>query len=51
MTALAHNTKLCSHLGLAGAGKVYVAGGHAKVGHLPNKDPLGTSIVDVPDPA
>ena len=28
-----------------------VAGSHAYVGHIPNKDHLGTSIVDISDPA
>ena len=32
-------------------GQVCVAGKHAYVGHIPNKDHLGTSIVDISDPA
>src|SRR5262249_56450179 len=33
-----------------GAGQVTVAGHHAYVGHIPNKDQLGTTIIDVADP-
>lgn len=44
-------TRRISHLDLGGAGQVYVAGDYAYIGHLPNKDRLGTSIVDVSDPA
>ena len=49
--SVTRNTKRISHLDLAGAGQVYVAGDHAYVGHLPNKEGLGTSIIDVSDPA
>ncbi len=38
------------HLDLPGAGQVTIAGSHAFVGHIPNQDRLGTSIVDVSDP-
>lgn len=44
-------TKRIAHLDLAGAGQVYISGDHAYIGHLPNKDGLGTSIVDISDPA
>jgi hypothetical protein len=47
---LAHNIRRIGHLDLAGAGQVCVSGGHAYVGHIPNADQLGTSIVDVSDP-
>jgi hypothetical protein len=47
---LAHNVKRLSHLDLPGAGQVYVAGNYAYTGHLPNKEQLGTSILDVSDP-
>src|SRR5258706_13826100 len=47
---LARNVKRVSHLDLPGAGQVYVAGGFAYVGHITNKQRLGTSIVDVSDP-
>ena len=35
---------------LPGAGQVTVAGRHAYVGHIPNKDRLGTTIIDISDP-
>src|SRR3989344_4366053 len=47
---LAHNVKRLSHLDLPGAGQVYVAGTHAYLGHIPNKQQLGPSIPDVADP-
>ena len=47
---LARNVKRLSRLELPGAGQVYVAGDYAYVGHLPNKERLGTSILDVSDP-
>lgn len=47
---LAHNVKRLSRLELPGAGQVYVAGNHAYIGHIPNKENLGTSILDVSDP-
>ena len=34
----------------ARAGQVTVAGHHAYVGHIPNKQNLGTSIIDIADP-
>jgi hypothetical protein len=49
--ALARNVRRIGHLGLPGAGQVCVSGGHAYVGHIPNASQLGTSIVDVSDPA
>ena len=48
---LARNTKLIGHLDLAGAGQVTVQGTYAYVGHIPNKANLGTTIVDIADPA
>jgi hypothetical protein len=50
VTGLARNVTLLSHLELPGAGQVSVAGGYAYVGHITNKQRLGTSIVDVSDP-
>ncbi|MGH8637208.1 MAG: hypothetical protein ACREUZ_08765, partial [Burkholderiales bacterium] len=47
---LSHNITRLSHLDLPGAGQVYVAGQYAYVGHITNKERLGTSIVDVSDP-
>ncbi len=47
---LARNVTCLAHLDLPGAGQVYVQGNYAYIGHLPNKQNLGTSIVDVTDP-
>ena len=47
---LAKNVKSISRLDLPGAGQVYVAGNYAYVGHITNKEGLGTSILDVSDP-
>ncbi len=47
---LAHNMTRLAHLELPGAGQVYVEGGYAYIGHLTNKDRLGTTILDVSDP-
>src|SRR5436190_1520342 len=48
--ALAHKVRRLAHLDVPGAGQVTVAGHHAYVGHIPNKDRLGTTIIDVADP-
>src|SRR5438046_1209311 len=47
---LARNVTRLSHLDLPGAGQVTVAGDYAYVGHIPNQQRLGTSILDVRDP-
>jgi len=47
---LARNVKRISRLDLPGAGQVYVAAKYAYVGHITNKEGLGTSILDVSDP-
>jgi hypothetical protein len=47
---LARNVTRLSHLDLPGAGQIYVGGDYAYVGHIPNKQQLGTSILDVRDP-
>jgi LVIVD repeat len=49
--ALARNVRRLGHLDLPGAGQVTIAGHFAYVGHIPNKQQLGTSIVDIADPA
>src|SRR5476651_2134522 len=49
--ALSRNVRRLGHLDLPGAGQVTVAGHHAYVGHIPNKQNLGTSIIDIADPA
>jgi len=47
---LARNVKRLSRLELPGAGQVYVAGHYAYIGHIPNKEQLGTTILDVSEP-
>jgi hypothetical protein len=49
--ARARNVRRLGHLDLPGAGQVTVSGHYAYVGHIPNKQNLGTSIVDIADPA
>jgi hypothetical protein len=49
--ASAHRVRRLGHLDLAGAGQVTVSGRYAFVGHIPNKQNLGTTIVDIADPA
>ena len=49
-TALARNVRRLGHLDLAGAGQVTISDGRAFVGHIPNNDLLGTSIIDISDP-
>jgi hypothetical protein len=49
--ALSWNVKRLGHLDLPGAGQVTVSGKFAYVGHIPNKQNLGTSIIDIADPA
>src|SRR5574341_740066 len=44
------NVKRLSRLELPGAGQVTVAGQYAYVGHITNKERLGTSILDISDP-
>jgi hypothetical protein len=48
--ALAHKVRRLGHLDLPGGGQVTVAGSHAYVGHIPNEQHLGTSIIDISDP-
>jgi hypothetical protein len=47
---LARNVRRLAHLDLPGAGQVTVDGDHAYVGHIPNKDRLGTTILDISNP-
>src|SRR5207247_101969 len=49
-TGLARNVRRLGHLDLAGGGQVTVCGSHALVGHIPNPEHLGTSIIDIADP-
>jgi hypothetical protein len=48
---IAHNVRRIAHLDLMGAGQVTVDGNYAYVGHITNKEGLGTTILDVSDPA
>jgi hypothetical protein len=48
--AQTRNVRRLGHLDLPGAGQVTVAGGYAYVGHIPNKQNLGTSIIDISNP-
>jgi hypothetical protein len=47
---LEHNVRRLARLELPGAGQVSVVGSRAYVGHITNKERLGTSILDVSDP-
>ena len=47
---LACNVTRLSHTEITGAGQVYVEDGYAYLGHLTNKNKLGTSILDIADP-
>ena len=49
-SSLSRNVRRLGHLDLPGAGQACIAGHHADVGHIPNKDHLGTSVVDISDP-
>jgi len=49
--ALAKNIRRTAHLDLMGAGQVTVAGNYAYIGHITNPEGLGTTILDVADPA
>jgi hypothetical protein len=49
--ALARNVRRIGHLDLGGAGQVTVQGRYAYVGHIRNQARLGTTIVDIADPA
>lgn len=46
---MARNVARLGHLDIEGGGQVVVQGDHAYVGHM--KPPMGTSIIDVSDPA
>ena len=46
---LARNIRQLGYLDIAGGGQIVVQGGYAYVGHM--KPPMGTSIIDVRDPA
>lgn len=46
---LSRNIRRLGHLDIAGGGQVVVQGDYAYVGHM--KPPMGTSIIDIADPA
>ena len=48
--SLARNVSRLAHLDLPGAGQVYVTGTHCYIGHIPNPQQLGTTILDIADP-
>ncbi len=48
---LANRVRRIAHLDLPGAGQVYVSGNHCYIGHIPRSDGLGTTVVNVADPA
>ena len=48
--SLARNVRRLGHLDLPGGGQVTVSGAYAYVGHIPNPDHIGTSIIDIADP-
>ncbi len=48
-SGLARNIRRVGHLDLPGGGQVVVQDGYAYVGHM--KPPMGTSVIDVHDPA
>ncbi|MBL6945510.1 MAG: RNA polymerase subunit sigma-70 [Rhodospirillales bacterium] len=48
---VADNVRRVAHLDLPGAGQVCVSGNWCYIGHIPNKDGLGTSILNIADPA
>jgi len=50
VSELEKNVRRLSRLELPGAGQVTVVGKYAYVGHITNKERLGTSILDVSDP-
>ena len=49
-SSLARNVRRLGHLDLPGAGQVSIAGSYAYVGHIPNAEQRGTSIIDIADP-
>lgn len=51
MADFARHVRRIAHLDLPGAGQVTVEGDWAYIGHIANKDGLGTTILDVRDPA
>lgn len=48
---VADRVRRVAHLDLKGAGQVFVSGHHCYIGHIPNAEGLGTTILDISDPA
>jgi hypothetical protein len=48
--AISSNFKSISRLEIPGGGQVTVSGNYAYIGHIPNKNQLGTTILDISDP-
>ena len=49
--AVADRVQRIAQLDLPGAGQVFVSGTFCYIGHIPNRQGLGTTIVDIADPA
>jgi hypothetical protein len=49
-TKTSSNMKRLAQMELPGSGQVYVEGSYAYLGHLTNKQQLGTTILDIADP-
>ena len=47
---ISQNFKSLSRIEIPGGGQVTVSGNYAYIGHIPNKNNLGTSILDISDP-
>lgn len=47
---ISHNFKSVSRMEIPGGGQITVSGNYADVGHIPNKEQLGTSILDISNP-
>lgn len=50
MSLASSNIRHISHMELTGAGQVYVEGDYAYIGHLTNREQLGTTILDISNP-
>ena len=50
MQAISSNFTSISRIEIPGGGQVTVSGNYAYVGHVPNKNNLGTTILDISDP-
>lgn len=48
---IADRVRRVARLDLKGAGQVYVSGNYCYIGHIPNAEGLGTTILDIADPS